>query len=358
MILESFKKKTVYTGLDIFKFFSAIMILVLHGIQSGNYYAQGVTFIATRFAVPFFFITSGFFFYKGLEKSENKKNYLIKYEKKLLLMFFIWAIVIYSPFEIASYFERYKGESIVKILLIVARRLFVIGPGPYWYILALMISVLFLFFCYKKNMDKLLICAIIFGLILTIMYSSFNDYLSKYTLFRYLFNIIYFVFSWEFNFIMFGIPFAGLGYLFSKYSINISLNKSIVLFIVATVMRIFEYSLVKIFPYIEFFQNNKINVFFILQAISLFMIAKNYNPKISVEKSKELRQLSSFIYYTHWIILYNIMDQLLLHLYGSDITYNPVYILPKIIIVLTTCILLYVVIRKINNRYLNVLINA
>jgi hypothetical protein len=70
-----------------------------------------------------------------------------------------------------------------------------------------------------------------------------------------------------------------------------------------------------------------------------------------------MRQLSSFIYFSHSIILYNIMIPIL-DCFTTLPIYAPIMILPKTIVVFLTCSLLFFLIKKINNKYLNYLLNG
>ena len=85
----------IYSGIDLFKLIAAVLVVFLHVVETNSWYPNEIKYVFTRFAVPFFFITSGFFFFKGLEKSRDIKAYFIKYEKNLINIFMIWALVIY-----------------------------------------------------------------------------------------------------------------------------------------------------------------------------------------------------------------------------------------------------------------------
>ena len=82
--------KKLYSGIDLFKLIASILVVLLHAIETTDFIAKEVQFVFTRFAVPFFFITSGFFFYKGLTRTKSPREYFWKYEKQLLLLFVVW----------------------------------------------------------------------------------------------------------------------------------------------------------------------------------------------------------------------------------------------------------------------------
>lgn len=350
------KVTRVYTGIDLFKLIAAMLVVLLHTIETSNYYAQYVKIVLTHFAVPFFFITSGFFLHQGLEKAKNKVSYIKKYEKNILKIFFVWAILIYSPFVIYSYITNNAGESILKIIGMLIRRIVIIGPGPYWYLIALFWASLVIYFCYVKRKDGFLVAAIIIGLSMEIVYTCFKGILSEVLVFDYFFKFIYLVFSWENNVLMYGIPFMAIGYFISKKKVHMTSKKALLLFVIATIFSILEYALPKMIPSV-FWEDNKILFAFIIQAIAYFLLAKSISININKKRSLTVRQLSSFIYFSHVILLSEILNRILDN-FTSLPTYAPIMIIPKLLIIIAVCILLFIPIKKINNRYLNILING
>lgn len=352
---EKVESQKIYPGIDLFKLIAAVLVVLLHTIETTNWYPNEIKFVFTRLAVPFFFITSGFFFYRGLRKSSDKRTYFFKYEKNILKIFVIYALILYLPFVITSYIQNNPDAGGLKIVLLLVRRVLIIGPGPYWYLVALAWSIAFLYICYSKR-EFLLKTAIVVGLLLSLSYSCFQGFLSQFYVFRIFFKLVYFIYSWEYNFFMFGIPFAGIGFLIAKKDLNWSKAISIIILIISTVLRIIEYNIPLLIP-TEFWNTNNISVAFIPQAIAFFMLAKvvepNWKPKISLA----IRQLSSWIYFTHVIILYNILNPIL-NYYTNIPLYSEMMILPKLLIVLVICLCLFIIIKKINNRYLNILING
>lgn len=96
---------------------------------------------------------------------------------------------------------------------------------------------------------------------------------------------------------------------------------------------------------------------YIVQAFSLFMIGLNIEPKISIEKSKRLRQCSSFIYYVHVILLYNWLDVILMKFCGRKIFFMAMDFFKICYCVIFICYIVLVN-KKINNKKLNFLING
>ena len=150
------KTSNTYKMIDVFKLICAMLVLLLHCIETSDFTANSIKFIFTRLAVPYFFIVSGFFLYKGLENCYDKKMYFRKYLKNIIKLFVIWALIIYAPFVIYSYIKANSGRGVLYITLVLIRRIFIIGPGHFWYLLALGISASVIFWFNYNNKDKLL----------------------------------------------------------------------------------------------------------------------------------------------------------------------------------------------------------
>lgn len=350
-------EKKVYSGIDICKLVAAILVVLLHTVETSAWIPCEIKYVFTRFAVPFFFITSGYFFYRGLRSAESPKRYFLRYIKNLLFILLVWQFVLYLPFTIKTYVLKYSGAGAIKIAMVLIRRLFIIGSGPYWYIVALLYASVFLYFCFiHRSGKKILITAIAVGFVLEITYSCFQGVLSKSVVFSNLFKIIYVIWSWEFNFVTFGIPFMGLGYIIALKDIQWKQSTSIAFFVLMTLLRIVEYNLPLLIKS-TLWEQNSISLAFIVQAAAFFMIGKGTKHQLSKEKSMCLRQLSSTIYYTHAIFLYEILNPLMDKFTNLD-TYSGAMIIPKMMIVLLLCCIFYVIVKKIDNKHLNVLING
>ena len=349
--MDKISQRKVYSGIDFFKFVAAVLVVVLHAVETSSWYPCEVKYVLTRFAVPFFLIASGFFFACGLQRADDPKAYFVRYEKNLLLLYAIWAFVLYLPFTLNTYLQKYAGESIWRIAVYICRRLFVIGPGPYWYLMAMICAAAFLYLCHRSGSKTLLIIGIVTGFLLEIVYSCFQGLLGGIPVFGKLFSYISLVFSWEFNFIMFGIPFMGVGYLIAKCDINWKMRTAIIIFAASTLLRVVEYNLSRLFPN-GFWQENMISIAFIPQSIAFFMMGKNWQPKFGRERSLYFRNLSTCIYLTHAIFLYEILDPLLSAIPGFP-AFADWMIGPKVILTLVMCMLVFVIVKKINNKHLN-----
>ena len=277
--------KTYYT-IDILKFVCAILIVFMHTYN--NEWETGKWFVGAicNIAVPYFFITSGFFFTKGILRNQIKgeeRQYFMKYFKRIVGMYAIWSIL---TIPIAwMIIERAHGDYslIMKSAYFIRLIVFTGSIGIYWYILALIYDCVIIYYAHKKKADVLLIItAIAFWIIGCIYNSPYNNG-------NLLFESIHVIFGSERNFLNVGLLYMTIGYLFAKNEQKIQFNTYwlIIAFIVAIGCRTAE---------IEYI---KTNIFQAIEAILLFLIGINSSFKLR-NQTNEVRELSTAIYLEHF----------------------------------------------------------
>lgn len=346
----------MYTGLDVLKLIAAVLVVILHAIELDTVIGSGIKWTFTRLAVPFFLITSGFFFQKGLSKSADKKAYFLRYEKRLILLYIIWAVLLTGIGTIQSYIANNAQHGGVYVLFVLLRRMVLIGPIQYWYLITLIFSTTFLYLCVILNREKLILTGATLGFALLIAYTCFRGVLGRIGIFYYLFCGIDLVFSWEFNFITFGIPLCTVGYFVASKNITVSRNNAIVAFFVATVLRFMEYILPFVTTELVFWNENRISVMYIAQAVALFFIGINWEVKLS--DTLYLRQLSTFIYCAHTSVLYSLLDPYFGTVFPNGRSHTAWFVCIKVLLTVGICTILFWIIKKINNKRLNILFNG
>ena len=88
-------EKRDYAAVDLFKMVCAILVMMIHTKPFENIFwlDAGIGMI-TRFAVPFFFTTAGYFVFKKIDNNPEKRKKIIgQYLFRLLRFYFIWFIV-------------------------------------------------------------------------------------------------------------------------------------------------------------------------------------------------------------------------------------------------------------------------
>lgn len=332
-----------YACIDLFRLIASILVVIIH--CADNYNDTSAVFISatvSQLAVPFFFIVSGYFFKGGLDRSNDKKEYFCKYVKHTFLLYIFWAVVS-LPYTVGTYIEIYgKSVSIIEFVLILLRRIFFAGSNVYWYILAMAESAVAIYFIDKFKLKKVLILLIVVGLSLNVIYNSVPFLGEVSPAFALINKLFYTVFSWSNNFIMCGIPFMGIGYLFAIKTPQIKVYACYIILFLATVLNMIDYNLFRLTG-IEYFKSNKIGVFFIVQAIMFFLIALKTDLKIKYDVQIVLRELSSAIYFLHFITLYVVVY--------NFISIETFFVI-KALILIAISSLVYVIVKLTNIKLL------
>ncbi len=142
--------KNGYTGIDVFRIIAAVLVIANHTSPLLDFTATGnfvLTSIFARLAVPFFFMTSGFFLIRDVERGNGK---LISFVKKSVLIYGA-AILICLPLQI------YKGDFSVRPLLpSILKNIFFNGTLYHlWYLPASIIGAVIAWYLVRKFGMKL-----------------------------------------------------------------------------------------------------------------------------------------------------------------------------------------------------------
>ena len=137
---------------DILKFIMSVFVVATHTQLLADFMLPFV-----RLAVPVFFVLSGYFFFSkvnSIDNSEGKKAYLKKSVKHNLQLYAFWFIVL-SP--ITFYIRDYFSGGVVRGVLTMLQG-FLLGSTfqASWYITALIIGLVILFFLSKKCSNTVL----------------------------------------------------------------------------------------------------------------------------------------------------------------------------------------------------------
>lgn len=218
--------KLNYQNLDILKYLSSILIIVLHlrpFLNFSNELDLAFNNIVTRICVPIFFIITGYFVAK---KEKTNQNYIKEYIRKIIPLYLVWSL-LYIPVIIGTIIKYLPiiNECISKInitlplliifsiiLLPIIVLIALCYTGVYyhlWYFPAIIFSLLVLKKWKQKfNIKYLLIISFILLLFgATETYYGVLPFLLKRTLSYY-----YSIFFTTRNFLFFGLFYVVLGY--------------------------------------------------------------------------------------------------------------------------------------------------
>ncbi|MBQ7740009.1 MAG: acyltransferase family protein [Eubacterium sp.] len=330
--MEQTKPKRYYS-VDYFKYFCALLIVVIH-LKPLKYFSDTLSDFSingiARIGVPFFFISSGFFLSKKLYA---KKSVIKTYLLKLLAVYTFWSAVYATRLILIEIKNKSLTLSFLKALII---KYFLYGISEHlWFCISLLISALLLWLIHKIRLQKY---TFLFSLILITAACVFLTYVKTVTkVFPALEGLSFEHCFWLFRLLVFGPCFVFLGdFICAKEEKILSLkNKLYYIFGAALIIHIAE----KSFNY-RHGDNLLINFSLYLLVMSIFFLLIKNPGKDGAGVSIYARNASAFTYYSHIIVLEAVG-------YLSDS-----YLIKYISVVLITLIL-SIILTKINNKKLN-----
>lgn len=279
-------EKRILYGLDVYKWLCAFLIVFLH-TYNRDWGGLGDWFwnVITSIGVPFFFIVSGYFYAKGLERTCFSEDYFLKYFKRLVIMYAAWTIIT-LPVSWLCVIRGHPDYSLSLKIVYLFRMIFFSGScGIYWYVLALICCSAIIYLCMKRNKVNILfiIAAFLFGV--GVWYDSpFNDN-------NIVFYLIHAVFGSERNFFNVGLFYMCIGHFIANHEHILKIKRVYIytLLVVSIVLRTLE---------VYYLQTNTLQS---LVAIIVFFLA--YNTSVIIltdERSLMIRKLSTGMYLIHY----------------------------------------------------------
>lgn len=287
-----------YSTIDMMKFIASILVICIHThplfhIQKDvNYF---FVHLITRIAVPFFFISSGFFFYKKINKEGYQIKFLFKYLKRLCFIFGIW-FLIYFPFSfIFPYLklQHHQNQMIQKYLFSI---IYIGSFSHLWFFPALILSITLLFFLSQWIKLRILL---LLSVALYLFGTLGDTYYQLQTI-----KTIEIIHTWirsEFwtsrNGLFFGLPFVTIGAIISCLKINAISKKMIDLGVLFS-------SLLLLAEFIFIKENQwaiDYNMYIMLMPFSFFFFLYLITSKRVYTNSSMLRDFSLLIYGFHYI---------------------------------------------------------
>ena len=205
-------ERKAYYALDVAKFISAFLVVCIHTGPLLDVDATGnfiLVQILARLAVPFFFVASGFLFFRKLDFKREYNDYenkaqLKHYLWRLCKIYIIWTI-LYLPFT----YLLLKGQDGITVnsVLLYVRDFFFTGSFYHlWFLPALLVAVPVVYIClFKLGLGK----TILFGFLLYLIGMQIPGIQSVYQAYLQ-------VFSTTRNGLFFGVMFIAMGALFAQ----------------------------------------------------------------------------------------------------------------------------------------------
>ena len=295
-------------SIDLAKFIFAILVVAIHVSPFGSSESDALSFLSffvrdylARLAVPFFFITSGYFLFRKTDINNFDFKRSKEYVKKLIKLYLIWS-AIYFPLGFGNAFFDEKGF-LHGVFNYIKKFIISTSFSHLWYLNALIFAVLVIsVLLYKRISPKLII---IFGAVfyfLGLFAQSWFGFIeplrnvpSIWNALKYVESIIETTRDGLFD----GLIFVGIGMLFAYYKIKFTKTQATIGFTVSMILLFIEaFGL----EYLGYSRKHDTYLFLVPCAFFLFEIIRNIElPDRSIYK--KLRIQSSLIYYIHpWIL--------------------------------------------------------
>ena len=230
MAFHAQTKQLQYQNLDLFRFLSSIIIIVLHArpfFTVSYEIDMAINNIIGRICVPFFFFISGYF---AAKQEQKKPDYIRSYIRSMIPVYLLWSAVYlpWSLFLAAPYIQQVSGllctiglpTAIQNLLLLLLVPLAVIVAllysGVYyhlWYFPALLLSMLVLRW-WKRKYSLRGLLTVSFVLLLFGATETYYGFCGQF--FQSLLHYYYAVFFTTRNFLFFALFYVTLGYWMGK----------------------------------------------------------------------------------------------------------------------------------------------
>ncbi len=159
-------------SIDYIKFFAIFAVVVIHVFPLDGFTGYFIIDNVARFAVPFFFTASGYFFAQKMKHKNAQFLYFKNYILKLVKLYFVW-LLFYTSYDVLLIL--YNGENVLEKLnayfeQFTLLNLLYYGKGTsgyqLWFLTALIWSTIFVYIFYRfKKITVLLLISLCLNLI-------------------------------------------------------------------------------------------------------------------------------------------------------------------------------------------------
>jgi surface polysaccharide O-acyltransferase-like enzyme len=319
--MESTKRNL---NIDLLKVLLSFFVIAAHALPtSGKTGIEGYIFYGiqnfARITVPIFFLFSGYF----LRNHIHNKVQMIKYGKRIFIMFIVWQL-IYYPLLI-----KFHNIGLVTTTRLIIDTFY--GIGHLWYLAATFQALFLLYITRNYNLKLKFIIAFSLLIISYALQMIFDSNLIHNE--KWLIQIYQGIGSAR-NFLFYAFPYMLLGALYENWKILAGKLKWIIIPL---------FLLLFIEGYICFFKYSLVlNMYFTAIPISLLSLyfALETRKQIQIKANPTL---SLGIYLTHFYAVFYMFDKI-----KSD-SFGMIWLKYSIICILT--IILWFIINKINKKF-------
>ncbi|WP_195263510.1 acyltransferase family protein [Clostridium sp. 1001275B_160808_H3] len=289
--MEEIKQR--YDSVNIMRMVSALLVIAIHTSIFGSINQTAndiVTKGISRIAVPFFFISTGYFMFKNI----NRQGYIKSFIKRLVKIYLIIGVI--DVLLIMPYVSVRLQGGFIKALQVI-----LIGgiTESLWYVPAIILSVLVVSVFIKKNWVKPLVIVSILLYIIGLLGDSYYGLIVNTPLEKIV-DIYKMLFINTRNGITFSVPFVAIGALMAKGNIANSIKNIKYAVLGFSILLGIEGYLLNA-NNIAIDTNMYISLILLVPAIFLCLL--NLKFEISERTSNILREMSLWVYCVHETIM-------------------------------------------------------
>ncbi len=300
--------KKVYSNIDLLKFIFSFFIIMIHTTPFIDVNATAdyvFSNIITRIAVPFFFLSSGFFFAKSFEYNKYKKiaktktNFkrLRKTEWRIILLYAVWSFIylfIAMP-------VNYGGWSIKNIADYIITSVIRCSYYHLWYIYALVFAYPILYFFMRHLNPKAVGIICILFYVAGVFFNSYSYLLSfdgLIALFEKISGIsVYYLVS---NIFFRALPLMWLGIFVARH--RKKPNKLLCLIGAVVCFGLYFAENILLYKFTDGKAAGHYLIFSSLCVYFIFLCAVQFRKSVNKENGIRLRKMSTVIYCLHVMI--------------------------------------------------------
>ncbi len=338
-------EKKEYIAIDIMKFLCALLVVSIH-IPAFSDVNAGLSFwfnqVLCRMAVPFFFVSSGYF---SADKLKNRGETL-RYVKRLLILYSIYTF-LYIPQILFGYVKKGKSASFIAQDFI--RQFFLVGSyWQLWYFVSLIaaVAVLYLFRkVFRLGIKRIImISAVLY--IIGVLGNAYQNVFLNVPILGNILKIYYSIFETTRNGLFFGLFFTAAGYLIKMYNDKIQDRKYL---FVCCAAAAFLFLNIEVYMAKYYADCEAASMFFAMPfvTIPLFLILCFIKiPERYLQAGRMLRKMSVLIFGLHMFVDFYV-GYILRPLLNSLAYYC--------VVIGVTCMLSCVIIKLSKTKYLKAL---
>ena len=322
-----------YNGIDLIKFFCSIMVFIIHVPPfQGDfprlfaYVNFGFQHYLCRLAVPFFFVSSGFFLFGKMSLDDINTERIKNYCQRLVFLIGIWNILLFFG-----------------------------GTWHIWYLSATVIAVILVSMCFYYHIRLRTICilaCILYAVgLLGDSYYGMIEPLANITMVKFIFKSYSVFFQTTRNGFFMGFIFVLMGALFSQHKIKLKLTTALSGFFLSMFFLLVE---VFLLTYYEISIDHNMYIFLIPSVFFLFIIAYTLELKDHIIY-RQLRKIGTLIYFSHVFIYKIIMliaEKMNIH---CNIDILPYHFFISLLLTILLSVIVNWLSTKDNFRWLNLL---